>query len=167
MNYILLTVFSVLSCCAQAQNIEILSSDNTEVKVKLTDGKNMSIPIERYRITGENISLHDYFVYRNGDKIGKYNQRRLKLKNGERLKFRIQGNEVALTDNNRNVVATGELIFDEKYNYLKTIRITDNKSNYKQIAESWLVLKVVHHLQPDQNNNDFIHGLIIGTAIGN
>ncbi|SFN89477.1 hypothetical protein SAMN05421741_11328 [Paenimyroides ummariense] len=167
MNYILLTFISFLSSfSAQAQNIEILSSDNTEFKVKLTDGKNMSVPIERYRITGDDISLHDYFVYRNGDKIGKYNQRRLKLENGEKFKFRIQGNEVILTDNNRNVV-TGELIFDEKYNYLKTIKITDNKSADKQIAESWLVLKVVHHLQPDQNNNDFIHGLIIGTAIGN
>jgi len=167
MNYILLTFISFLSSfSAQAQNIEILSSDNTEVKVKLTDGKSMSVPIERYRIVGADISLHDYFVYRNGDKIGKYNQRRLKLDNGDKFKFRIQGNEVILTDNNRNVV-TGELIFDEKYNYLKTIKITDNKSDDKQITESWLVLKVVHHLQPDQNNNDFIHGLIIGTAIGN
>lgn len=118
-------------------------------------------------LIGDDISLRDYFVYRNGNKIGKYNQRRLKLQNGERLRFSLQGNEVVLRDSNRNVVTRGELIFDKKYNYLKTIKITDNTFYDPQITESWLVLKTVHNLKPDQENNDFIYGLIIGTAIGN
>ena len=169
MKDVLLTVvIFILSCVTlKAQNIEILSSDSTEVKVKLTDGKNMAVPLGGYRIVGDDISLRDYFVYRNGNKIGKYNQRRLKLQNGERLRFSLQGNEVVLRDSNRNVVTRGELIFDKKYNYLKTIKITDNTFYDPQITESWLVLKTVHNLKPDQENNDFIHGLIIGTAIGN
>src|SRR5690606_34381536 len=164
--FALLILFVLGSISIKAQNIEILKISDDKVEVKLSDGENVSIPLgENYKIVGNKISLEDNFVFEIVKKIGKYNRKRLKLTNNDRLKFYRDGNEVTLRDKKMNIITKGNLVFDENYNYLTAIEITDNSFADKQIAESWLILKVIHDLNPSQKKNPFVDGLIIGALI--
>lgn len=165
-HFILLIFMALTSVSIKAQNIEILNISDDMVEVKLSDGEKMSVPLdENYKIVGNKVSLEDNFVFENSEKIGKYNRKRLKLTNNDRLKFYRDGNEVTLRDKKMNIITKGNLVFDENYNYLKAIEITDNIFADKQIAESWLILNVIHDLHPSQKKNPFVDGLIIGALI--
>lgn len=161
---LILFVFGTIS--TQAQNIEILNISDDKVEIKLSNGEKMSVPLdENYKIVGNKVSLEDSFVYDDGEKIGKYNRKRLKLTNNDRLKFYRDGDEVTLRDKKMNIITKGKLVFEENYNYLTAIEITDNSFADKQIAESWLILKVIHDLNPSQKKDPFVDGLIIGALI--
>lgn len=165
-HFTIIMLLMLSSLAVKAQNIEVLKIADDVVEIKLSDGEDMSVPLNGYyRIVGNKISLQDYFVYVNDEKVGKYNHKRLKI-NNDKLRFYRDGNEVILRDRDKNIVTKGELIFDETHNYLKAIKIEDNTFNDKQIAESWLALRVIHNLNPSQDDDDFIYGLFMGIGIG-
>ncbi len=167
-HFIILALLILSSLAVKAQNIEILKISDNQMEVKLSNGELMTVPTNgNYDIVGEKLAFENRSVLKDGKAIGRFNRSRLKLDSGDKLRVYFDGNEVEIYNKNREVVTKGKMIFDEQYNYLKNIEVTENTYADQSLTEAWLMLNIVDYLTPDDSNDDgFLLGYVIGSATG-
>ena len=173
--YFILLFVCILTTKGYSQNIDVLKFNKNEVALKLEDNQILEIklPLYTYNMSLGDIQLSDSFILKNNQKIGKFNKNKLKLNDGKRLYSYRQGNKYYVVNgfskNNRKVYAKADLKFNENFNYLEKITITENNFEDRHLIEAMMVVRIIENLTivKKDTSDDYNFGVAIGTIIAN
>jgi hypothetical protein len=137
----------------------VLSSDKKSVKI--TFGNNFKAETNSFNLVNDRI----YSDSLNLNKIGEYNKKRLKFDDGRYFKYQLdnKNKKIFIYNEDKKVVFEGKLIYDEKFNILKSIEIVKNNIDTK--VEAWVALVTIQKIYGNENK-EILGYLAFGAVAG-
>lgn len=162
--------FLTMSVGVGAQTFDVVKINKQEVAINLNghDEVSYQLPLKYpFKMPVYNLEVFQGDVLVGEQKVGSVNNSRLKLNDGTKLFFEKKGNVVTITNGKKEVYSKAVLNYNEDYDFLESIIITENTFKDKALMESWILYKTIKEVTyvKKDTSDDLLYGLAIGNII--